>query len=161
MPEPIAYFLTWTTYGTWLHGDERGSVDDRHNVPGTPFAPANPRRLAYRAAQLKHPPFTLDESARGVVHATIVVHCDIRGWGIRALNVRSNHVHIVVSCGGVDPERVVGQLKAWTTRRLREAGMLGSGSAWVEGSSKQALYHDENVSRAIAYVMEGQGPELA
>jgi hypothetical protein len=22
--DPIAYFLTWTTYGTWLPGDERG-----------------------------------------------------------------------------------------------------------------------------------------
>ena len=22
--EPIAYFITWTTYGTWLPGDERG-----------------------------------------------------------------------------------------------------------------------------------------
>jgi hypothetical protein len=23
-PEPLAYFLTWSTYGTWLPGDERG-----------------------------------------------------------------------------------------------------------------------------------------
>jgi hypothetical protein len=38
------WLLTWTTYGTWLPGDERGfvsSVEDgpgpqvRHNVPGT------------------------------------------------------------------------------------------------------------------------------
>ncbi len=26
MPEALAYFLTWTTYGTWLPGDERGWV---------------------------------------------------------------------------------------------------------------------------------------
>jgi len=26
MPDPLAYFLTWTTYGTWLPGDERGWV---------------------------------------------------------------------------------------------------------------------------------------
>ena len=25
-PEPIAYLITWTTYGTWLSGDERGWV---------------------------------------------------------------------------------------------------------------------------------------
>jgi hypothetical protein len=24
MADPLAYFLTWTTYGTWLPGDERG-----------------------------------------------------------------------------------------------------------------------------------------
>jgi hypothetical protein len=26
MNEPLAYYLTWTTYGTWLPGDERGWV---------------------------------------------------------------------------------------------------------------------------------------
>ena len=26
MPEPLAFFLTWPTYGTWLPGDERGWV---------------------------------------------------------------------------------------------------------------------------------------
>ena len=26
MPDPLAYYLTWTTYGTWLPGDERGWV---------------------------------------------------------------------------------------------------------------------------------------
>jgi hypothetical protein len=24
---PTAYFITFHTYGTWLHGDERGSTD--------------------------------------------------------------------------------------------------------------------------------------
>ena len=26
---PLAYLLTFRTYGTWHHGDERGSVDRR------------------------------------------------------------------------------------------------------------------------------------
>jgi hypothetical protein len=29
LPEPLAYFLTWPTYGTWLPGDERGWVEYR------------------------------------------------------------------------------------------------------------------------------------
>jgi hypothetical protein len=24
---PLAYFISFRTYGTWLHGDERGSVN--------------------------------------------------------------------------------------------------------------------------------------
>jgi len=28
-----AYLITFTTYGTWVHGDERGSVDREHNIP--------------------------------------------------------------------------------------------------------------------------------
>ena len=27
MPDPIAFFITWPTYGTWLPGDERGWVE--------------------------------------------------------------------------------------------------------------------------------------
>lgn len=29
LPEPLAYFLTWPTYGIWLPGDERGWVERR------------------------------------------------------------------------------------------------------------------------------------
>jgi hypothetical protein len=36
---PLAYFFTFRAYGTWLHGDERGSVDRFHNQYGTPFRP--------------------------------------------------------------------------------------------------------------------------
>jgi hypothetical protein len=27
---PIAFFLTWSTYGTWLPGDDRGWVEYCH-----------------------------------------------------------------------------------------------------------------------------------
>jgi hypothetical protein len=28
---PLAYLITFRCHGTWLHGDERGSVDRFHN----------------------------------------------------------------------------------------------------------------------------------
>jgi len=56
---PLAYLITFTTYGTWLHGDPRGSVDREHNVWGTPFLDpdrARPGRAgpALPAASSKH-----------------------------------------------------------------------------------------------------------
>src|SRR6266478_1713782 len=48
MSEPVAYFITFTTYGTWLHGRAPGSVDREHNQPGTAFLPAD---VAEEAAQ--------------------------------------------------------------------------------------------------------------
>jgi len=30
MGDPIAFFITWPTYGTWLPGDERGWVEFKH-----------------------------------------------------------------------------------------------------------------------------------
>ncbi len=35
MSEPLAFLLTWTTYGTWLRGDRRGWVEEKkgHQQP--------------------------------------------------------------------------------------------------------------------------------
>ena len=38
---PLAYLITFRCYGTWLHGDERGSMDRTHNVFGAPKIAAN------------------------------------------------------------------------------------------------------------------------
>ncbi len=32
MDDPLAFFLTWTTYGSWLQGDERGWVEKPGNI---------------------------------------------------------------------------------------------------------------------------------
>ena len=32
---PLGYLITFRGYGTWLHGDRRGSVDRFHNRFGT------------------------------------------------------------------------------------------------------------------------------
>ena len=29
---PLGYLITFRTYGTWLHGDKRGSVNDIHGL---------------------------------------------------------------------------------------------------------------------------------
>ncbi len=41
----------------------------------------------------------LNESQRSVVEKTIAEVCDYRGYDLKAINVRSNHAHIVVSVG--------------------------------------------------------------
>jgi hypothetical protein len=40
-PLPLAYLITFRCYGTWLHGDARGSVDPTHNVYGALKIAAN------------------------------------------------------------------------------------------------------------------------
>ena len=44
MDEPLAYFLTWTTYGTWLPGDGRGWVEKNGAIFASPLQPASARR---------------------------------------------------------------------------------------------------------------------
>ena len=158
MPAPLAYFLTWTCYGTWLHGDDRHSVDDNHNQPGTPHLRPNHARVALDRALMRHPPFVLSDHARDLCTSTITAHAEIRRWTLRALNVRTNHVHLVVACPPeVKPETAMEQFKAWCTRRLREAGLAQSDRpVWTEHGSTRWINDNESLSKAVRYVTEHQ-----
>ncbi len=97
MSVPLAYFITFTTYGTWLHGRDPASVDRDHNIPGTPFLPANPDLEEWRRQSLREDPYFLDEARRRIVLHTIQEVSTHRGWRLWAVHVRTNHVHIVVT----------------------------------------------------------------
>ena len=85
---------------------------------------------------------------------------NIRKWTVIALNVRTNHVHVVVNAP-VDPERVLNAFKANATRKLREVKLWPhSFSPWVRKGSKRRLWNEKSVARAIDYVLYGQGDEL-
>jgi REP element-mobilizing transposase RayT len=109
---------------------------------------------------MKHEAIELDATRRWVVDKTIreVVHH--RTWSLFALNVRSTHVHAVVAATQ-PPERVMTDLKAWSTRRMIEAGVLGKGiRAWSLHGSTRWLNSDESLGGAIEYVTNGQGAML-
>jgi len=92
MAEPIAYFLTWSTYGTWLPGDDRGWVEYRH---GWQFPDPILKREA--AARMIEDACWLNGEQRLLVDKTIAEHCSMRNWTLHAVNCRSNHLHVVVS----------------------------------------------------------------
>ena len=109
---------------------------------------------------MKHLPVRLTADARRVVAKTIEAHCAYRGWELAAVNVRSNHLHVVVGQAGVAPEVMMRELKAWCTRRLREAGLVGAeGAVWTAHGSTRYLWKENAVATAVDYVVEGQEPE--
>jgi hypothetical protein len=116
MSKALAYLITWTTYGTWLPGDERNWVD-RH-TPG--IQPPDRSRWELARDSIKELPAILDDEQRNIVEATVRSHCDIRHWSLHALNARSNHIHVVATAEDVDPAIVMDQFKAWCSRRLNE-----------------------------------------
>jgi REP element-mobilizing transposase RayT len=157
MSEPAAFLITWTCYGNWLHGDARGSVDREHNIPGTPTLPPDAAQAARERGQLRPAGGILGASARGLVAQTIADHCRLRGWNVLATAVRTNHVHVVIESRGVRPEDMMGQLKAWSARRLREAGLLAPDEpVWTRGGSTRYIWEDKSIAAAVAYVLEGQ-----
>ena len=123
---PIAVFFTLRCYGTWLHGDERGSVDRNNNVYGTPRISANSNWRKHSEELLLHPPVTLNAARRKSVEKAIRDTCEKRNWTVLAINIRTNHVHVVVCIGAKRPKDALIALKANATRQLREDGLDSS-----------------------------------
>ena len=161
LEEPLAFFITFRCYGTWLHGDERGSVDRNNNVYGTPTIPGNKKWPDVSVANLKHPPVNLDLHMRRSVEFAIIDTCKRREWDRYALNVRTNHAHVVLRAPRTSASKVLHALKANATRQMREDGCwTGGHSPWSDRGSKRKLWNKGAVDAAIDYVLYGQGDEL-
>src|SRR5438093_784508 len=92
---PLAYLISFRCYGTWLHGDIRGSMDRNNNVYGTPKLSHEPARKDFVRTQMKREPASLDFRRRTSVEFAIRDTCSKRNWILRAFNIRTNHVHTV------------------------------------------------------------------
>ena len=153
---PQAYFITFHTYGTWLHGHTDGSVDRRHHGYGAPLIKPNPALAARRRTLMTHAPLMLSSDQRSCADTAMREVCAFRGWTINALNIRTTHVHIVVGAA-TDPERVMGDLKRRATMLLREAGLVaGDRPIRQEHGSTRWLWDDRGLHEACHYVINGQ-----
>ena len=157
----IAYFITFSTYGTWLHGDDRGSVDRKTNIAGEPLLPANAKLHRSREALMTEAEYRMEAVERETVLAAIRQHAEFRGWSLIAVHVRTNHVHIVVA-GDAKPERMMTEFKAYASRALnrmnpREADR----KRWTRHGSTRWLNTEESVRRAIEYTVAEQGEPMA
>lgn len=160
MSGPLAYFITFSTYGTRLHGDGRGTVDRETNRFGTEPIPANRARQRFVARRMAHDEARLDRQLRALVEQSIRETCTAKEWRLHAIHVRTNHVHLVVSCP-LDPESVLGTVKAWATRDLRKAGAIATDERlWTRHGSTRYLWDDRSVEAACFYVIELQGADL-
>ena len=155
---PLAYLITIRCLGTWLHGDERLAVD-RHgfNSYGAPRRTSNEKLEAAMQQNMKAEAVVLDEHQREVVKRAITEVCEHRGYDLKAINVRTNHAHAVVTAQS-KPEPITNAFKSYSTRRLREAGLLGPEiHPWARGKSQRYLWKPRHVSLAIHYVLYDQG----
>jgi REP element-mobilizing transposase RayT len=159
LPDPLGYFLTWSTYGTWLPGDERGWVEYRRG-----WQLPSPMLELESAARMTEDACRLDPEQRKRVEAQIEETCEFRRWTLLAVNCRTNHVHVVVAADQ-DPKTVRNQLKAWCTRKLKELEALrGCGSTnsllrenwWAERGSQRYINDEDSLEAAILYVRDGQ-----
>ena len=160
MSTPLAYFITFTCYGTWLHGDSRGSVDPEHNTPGTSVLGPDAERCAQERKRLGDSPYVLDQTRRQVTLAAIREIAGRKNWSLHAVHVRSNHVHVVVTADGA-PERVMNDMKTAASRRLNKA-FPGEEEhcRWTRHGSTRYLWTDQAVAEKVHYVLIEQGEPM-
>lgn len=91
-----------------------------------------------------------------MVHAAIVNVCGHNQWTLHALNVRTNHVHVVVSTDA-PPERAMNAFKSWSTRRIRESlESRRESRLWTRHGSTRWLWDRNALDGAVVYVRDRQ-----
>ncbi|MBV9242041.1 MAG: transposase [Acidobacteria bacterium] len=151
---PIACLITFRTYATWFHGDEKGSVGrTATNIYGKPGITPSVPLTEDMSATRKFESTILNPEERAVASSAIQEVCEHRGYTLRALNTRTNHVHSVVSHLG-KPEKIVNDFKAYATRALRRKWQRsGDERIWSRGASTRYLWKPRHVDAAIDYVL--------
>lgn len=156
----IAYLITFRCYGSWLHSDERGSVSVGRNVYGDAVIEPDDMLQHVNKNFMNGNEQTLDFRRRHCVENTIREVSQHRGWALHAVNIRTNHVHIVVGAEAT-PEKVMNDYKAYATRRLREQGLLpASTQILAEHGSTVYLWSFNEFEAACDYVLNQQDRAL-
>ena len=158
---PHAYFITFSCYGTWLHGSEKGSVSEHQNKFGTPVLQAYSNFHEFERQSLMHSPYLLKQPHREIVLQSIIEVCLHRDWHCYAAHVRTNHVHVVLSAN-VEPEKILNDFKAYSSRALNKSGLdKFISKRWTKHGSTKYLWEPVMIVPAINYVVEEQGVPMA
>ncbi|MBI4483913.1 MAG: transposase [Acidobacteria bacterium] len=157
---PLGYLITFSCYGTHLHGDQRGSTTIYLNEPGTPTIPSNPELVEENRKRMRQGPYRLDQSRRRIALEAVLEVCTYKQWSLYAAHVRAEHIHVVVHAPTL-PEPVMNALKARISFRLNETGIDHPGKRrWTRHGSTRYLWTMEDIRNAIRYVVEKQGEPL-
>jgi REP element-mobilizing transposase RayT len=166
------WLVTWTTYGTWLPGDQRGFVgpiQDKasgtqriENRPQTPYLKDLEQLRQFSQSHLKSKPIFLVEAQAKEICGQFHETADHRNWNLLAIAIMRSHIHQVVGVpGDPDPDDLLRDFKSYASRRLNQKWTkLECGTWWTESGSVRKLPDESAVRAAIEYVRNQDNPLL-
>ncbi len=148
MSEIVGYMLTWTTYGSWLPGDERGYVDRGKILQG------DGKLLERNRNRQKTPIVKLTAQEKKVVKQTILAEAEKIKHIIEALTVYSNHIHLLARPHKEFIEKLASRYKSITTRALWQNGR--EGRLWTKGYDIRFCFSEEEFAARFKYIENHQ-----
>jgi REP element-mobilizing transposase RayT len=136
--------VTWTTYGTWLQGDERGYVREGKIYGG------NPRLEQRNKENQTGNTIKLTKQQKDIVRKAIMEEAHKLGQKVHSIAVCTNHVHMVVSYIRDGIEKSVKHYKNASLVALRKDGFVGR--VWTRGYDKRYCFDEKSLKNRIEYI---------
>jgi hypothetical protein len=151
---PIAYHITVGTYGTRLHGDDRGTVDRRQNEPGDPIIGRCKDWSRMERRVMRFEPVLLTPEQRVFIEQKLLDICERGGWTFHIAAARVEHYHVMLSSSN-DGEIIRRILKRWLSQTLSEMWPMERGRAWwAECGSVKWVWKDWYLDNLYRYIDE-------
>jgi REP element-mobilizing transposase RayT len=144
MAKTVGYMITWTTYGTWLQGEEKRFVKEGE-VRGENVALKKDCEK-----KLEDEPVRLRRKDKDIVKEAILEAAKRFQQKICAIAVYSNHVHIVAEYVDVPISVIAGYYKNAGRVALQKSGFKGR--VWTSGYDKRYCFDEESLRKRIEYV---------
>ena len=149
---PLAYHITFGTYGTRLHGDPKGTVDRAHNRPGDPILGQHDAWMCEEQSRMRFSAmFLTDEQRRFIEHVftSLCVECQ---WQYRIVAASPDHVHALLTTR-VEAKAVRKLLKRRLSQTLSERWPLAAGQVWwASGGSIKWIWNESYLSNVHHYI---------
>jgi REP element-mobilizing transposase RayT len=136
--------VTWTTYGTWLQGDERGYVR-KGKILGR-----NPGLEQRNKENQTGNTIKLTNKQQHIVRKAIMEEARKLGQKVHSITVCTNHVHMVVSYFSDGIEKSVKHYKNASLVALRKDGFVGR--VWTRGYDKRYCFDEKSLKNRIEYI---------
>jgi REP element-mobilizing transposase RayT len=149
----IGYMVTWTTFGSWLQGDERKYVKD-----GQVLDP-DPKLKQSNLSAIKQEIIKLTPFQRNIAEIAILQEAKRINQKIHAIAVCTNHIHLLAEVSAESIEKAVHRYKYSATAALRN--YVSQNKIWSKGFDKRFCYCKNEIEQKIKYIQNHNENGLA
>jgi hypothetical protein len=159
--EPLAYFITFHTYGNRAPDGTAVPVGYEPTPDSTPPQEPEDESPVVGVPPGLRDPYALDLPRRQIVCHAIVDECRFRGWTLHAVHVRTKKVLLVVTAPQVN-EFVMRSIKAFASQYLdRKRYDTPDRKRWEKYGTTLNLWTEAELAEKVEYTLNGLGTPMA